>query len=503
MNIDSLEGLSYPKDLPAINSALESRNKLWKFFAKVLVPGSYAFNTTDMDLMRIMIIDWSATNRTIKELLKQASDVFALDDDDLDKAIRGFGIDFVNQETLDSRTQRSLFLLALSDLYKIKGTPESITKALQFVGIPNTIIREHWIERDPYNFRDLRIRAVALQQYAQNFNSQTDLYEWVLPQDRFTDYFMSYDEFQNKLWEIGEPHWWYTKQEIIDIEYDSTVLIKLPSITPYFGIEYYIDVEKYNTLMGMLEKIMSDQVNTLFEGNWDLVPKEIGIDGFNQDLSKDRSGTLTEAQPPLSLVETYLAFSYCQIRHDEYVQYKELYDFLDSKGIDLSTQTYAYPWAYQELIYWAWINKDEQVGEFLTIDRILKLYPAYRTNYYCSTNELITWWVNREEGNTAETVPSVFFSTDYNFRYLSTPVNTTKDQIYKYNGHRNLNFKEPPLESDLIFQDAERLSNSDYILREPETDEYLKSYNPSNADETTQITYLETRDNLIMEYMIT
>ena len=457
--------LMYPKDLQLIEESLRSRDKIWNFFSKVMVPGSYAYNTVDMDLYRKMIIDWSSASKTFQNMFLRASDAFSLDDDDVDKAIRGFGVDFLNKSTQSDIIQRQLFLLTLCDLYKIKGSPQSITKSLTFAGISKSILREYWIERDPAHYRTLQVRGKAIDKYKQDFNSDTNSYDYVNDPTRFGDMVMSWDAFQNRLWDISEPHWWYTSDEILDIDYDIDTKLKLPSLTPYFGIEFISNMKDFNVKMGILEKILSDQTNAFISGNKDIIPTDMSI-SVDENIDRTRRDLWITGYPKsLTLIECFLGFTYCQIRYDEYIQYNHLSDYLSNHGV-LVPDIYSYPYSFQELVYWIYTHKTQSVNTVLTVDSMARNYIPGKTNYYCSTNALAKWWIERplDDGETVahtfDNIPDIFFSHDYQFRYLIHQQNTLKDQILMYNGLRQLDYKTSPFEYYETISDANTLRES-------------------------------------------
>lgn len=488
LNLNPVYNFSFPKDINIIIDALSARQKVWNFFAQTIVPGSYSFNTPDMNLFRIMTLEWSASLRTLEDSMIHTTDAFSLEDQDVDKAIRGFGIDFVNQASLDNLSQRQVFLLALADLYKIKGSPESITKSLSYAGINNCIVREYWIEMDPLIYKTLRIRGVAAgkgQQILDDNPESSTYHQYLFVGDQYNyqDIFLTWNNFSNRLIEIGDPHWFYTQDEILNYQFDLNTTLKLPSLTPYFGIDYYPNIENYSVFFSLLENVLSNQLNAIISGNRSLVPSEIGVSGYNEDLT-EQDLWITGYSQPISLVECFLAFLYTQIRYDEYLQYTELYNFLSSHGV-IVTEIYTYPWAYQELIYWGWQHRSEYIIDgVITLDSILKIYKKKETNYYCSTNELIRWWIQKDPVNNYwnssldNNIPAIFFDTAYDFKFNITPQDTTKDEILYYTGKRNLDFKQPNFEYFQAIDDASRLLSAPTARLE--FDNSIQSWHASN-----------------------
>lgn len=499
---DPINSLSLPKEFTTANTALESRDKIRKFFGHVIIPGSFAYNTNDIDRFRQFLVDWSSTARTFKDLMLHASDAFSLDDDDIDKAIRGFGIDFVNKKTFPNLMGRQIFLLALTDLYKIKGSPDSIINSLQLAGLSDCIIKEYWIERLPESYRNLQIRGIAANKWKQVLVDNS--YQWDQKQTLFDDTYLTWGNFDQRMVEINDPHWWYTKEEIVNIDWDNDTWLKLPSMTPYFGIEYCPDLQRYNVLISMIEKILSSQFNEYLQGRQNLIPKDIGIDGYNENLSK-RDVWIDGYNEPLTLLETFLGWVYSQIRFDEYTQYMNFKDFLRSKNVPLENEKYRYPWAYQELIYSIYkrIQNDELIDNVIPLSAIVKMFPRNSDNYYCATNELISWWIRRPLDSdeyiphTPNNIPPIFFDAEYPFLYQLTPTNTDSDRILFYNGFRNIDFNDPNFEYEEVIQDYYELVNRK--TARVEYDNTPKSYHASNRENE----YLYNEYEAIYEYLNT
>ena len=95
--LDKFRQLSFDKDGDTIQMAMNAREKLTSYFSTVLYPGSYAYSTLDNVAIRKLILDWSSTIKTIQDQNRRVTDAYSLNDEDTDKAIRGFGIDFINQ----------------------------------------------------------------------------------------------------------------------------------------------------------------------------------------------------------------------------------------------------------------------------------------------------------------------------------------------------------------------------------------------------------------------
>lgn len=480
LKLNTINNFSLVKDRNIISTALQARQKTRKFFIRTMIPGSYAFNTKDMDLFREWIVDWASAIKTQKDLMRQCTDAFALDDEDVDKAIKGFGIDWVNKKSQPQlmTAARARFLYAICELYKIKGSPQSIIKALGYLGIANAIVKEHWVEKVPFINNQLEIRAVATSKYLQKFNPDTNSYNLTY-KGSADDVIIPWDSFLDKMQEIADPHWWYKHDEIVDIDNDPDTWLKLQSLTPYFGIVSYNDLNKYNLTISFLEKILDDQFNQFLHGDKDYIPQEIGLDGFNQETTQ-RKIQIDGYSKPLTLIEAYLAYSYCQIRYDEFMAFTKLKDFMLQHQVNID-MTYKYPYGYLNLIYELWLQRNDYVNDTpVTIDMILKQYPGDLSHYYLSNNELKKWWESVRPSTTPSApVPEIFYSNNYQFRFIRNTTDTTYDKILHYNGNRDLDYRKSTFQYDEALGDFARDANQT-LHRGTEYDD-LKSYYPSNA----------------------
>lgn len=489
LKLNGIDNFSLTKDSNIITTALQARYKTRKFFIKTMIPGSYAFNTKDMDMYREMIIDWAAAIKTQKDLMRQCVNAYALDDDDIDKAIKGFGIDWCNKKSTPKLMSydRARFLYAICELYKIKGSPISITRALQYMGIPNAVIREHWTEKVPYIDNQIQIRAVAASKHIQQLNFSEQKYESVY-KGSADDVIIPWDTFLNKLQEIADPHWWYKHDEIVDLDNDPNTWLKLPSLMPYFGIISYNDLNKYNLTVSFLEKILDDQFNQFLHGDKEYIPQEIGLDGFNQELNQ-RKIQIDGFSDPLTLLEAYLAFTYCQIRYDEYVAFKRLRDFILEHQVHPSKSMpmeYNYPYGYLNLIYELYQHRNDFVNDTpVTIDMILKQYPGDLSHYYLSNNEFFKWWDENHASEDFEQNARPFYSYDYQFRIIKSKnreeciTDTKYDKILRYNGTRELDYRKSDFQYDEALGDFARDANQK-LNRGTQYDDF-KSYYPSNS----------------------
>ena len=88
--------LKYPEDNSIIQTAINAREDLAIYFDKVFYPGSYAFSSEDNYMFKTLLLDWASTIKTIQDSCQRITDAYSLTSEDTDKAIKGFGIDFIN-----------------------------------------------------------------------------------------------------------------------------------------------------------------------------------------------------------------------------------------------------------------------------------------------------------------------------------------------------------------------------------------------------------------------
>ena len=195
-----------------------------------------AFNSDDYNRLRRMIIDWYSSLKTFQDLSKGSSDAFSLPEDLLDLSCRGFGFDY--SAGIRKRIDKALFLYDLCNLYKLKGTPQSIKSALEYFGLKDITMFEWWLKYSKEK-NDLFLES--------KYIDLGDINPLYVP-----NYSTSY------LNTNFDPHWWYTKDQIIQ-KLDSNKHITLPSITPYFSLSAGIEITTLTALISLVGRIIADQ----------------------------------------------------------------------------------------------------------------------------------------------------------------------------------------------------------------------------------------------------
>jgi hypothetical protein len=201
-----------------------------------------AFDTLDYDRIRKFLIDWYSAFKAIGTASVKATDPHSLTNPDLDELFRSFGYEHsVQLKNFDDNPLpgKVSFFLDLVNLYKRKGTPQSIVDVLQYYGITSLDIYEFFLKFDDINRLYFEGKWVA--------GTTSDAYDL------------------NFLWPelaSGDPHWLLTEDQIRNLHATNT--INLPSKTPYFGILPTADVD--GPEVAILARLVQDQYQTYAAG---------------------------------------------------------------------------------------------------------------------------------------------------------------------------------------------------------------------------------------------
>lgn len=436
---NDLPGLTYPQHKDEILQAISSRLDLSKYFNGAGFPGSYAFNTADCFMFKTIMLDWASTIKVFQDSTSQCTNVYRLSSTDVDKAIRGFGIDFINERTVSSLNRRQTFLLNMCDLYKIKGSPQSIIKALNIIGLEDIYITEAWVYPTRDGDQNVEIKWIPVKQ-PQEFDPETNSY--TDPNVGMDVEYWSWGRFTSKIDSILECHWFYKKFEIIDLNWhDPNTYFHLPSLTPYFNIKIKFDNMDQTSLLKVVNGIINKQAKDYLSGGH--IPEDVSIEGYNYNCN---------------FISTWLGFIYSIVTYADFLRYNELKKFtkkygftgLDYDGIQNSNK-------YLQLIYrvYTYINSKSDV--------IKKIYSNTLENYftvtsvpigYCSYEEVKYWWLTtphtqQDTDNGLDAVreiitPSnckitvdgnhleVYWNDKYNYGYYDIEVKIIKDGYIKW-----------------------------------------------------------------------
>ena len=221
-----------------LNSLAKSeRAKVEAYFSNIIDQNS--FNTNDYNKLRKLFIDLIATHRTMISQSVNSTEPHSLTNTNLDELFRSFGYPHSSQlrgfdeNPLEQKVQ---FFLDLVNLYKVKGTPQSLLEVLQYYGV---------VELDIYEFllklsspTDLIFNGKAIAGTSVNPNILQ------IPYNNLTD---------------TDPHWLYTKEQILEL--NDVNKINLPSQSPYLGIQPIIDLDGVE--FSIIIRNVQDQYNAL------------------------------------------------------------------------------------------------------------------------------------------------------------------------------------------------------------------------------------------------
>ena len=202
-------------DLTDVTKALAQSSQATadKYFTNVI--DQIPFNTNDYIRLRSFLRDLYATHKTITSLGSKITDPHSLSNEHLDELFRSFGYNYstqlkdIDNNPLDSKVR---FFLDLVNLYKIKGTPQSVLEVLQYYGVTELDIFEFWLQVDAGGslvFRGDPVTGTTVNASQINF-----------PYDFLTN---------------NDPHWFQTQSQILQLNQINKM--NLPSKSPYIGVQ--------------------------------------------------------------------------------------------------------------------------------------------------------------------------------------------------------------------------------------------------------------------------
>jgi len=199
--------------------AKDAKTKLENLFTGVI--DQVSFGTTDWNRFRKFLVDLYASHRTLTTYSTQITDPHSLTNSDLDELFRSFG--YPHSASLHGSDENPLeqkiqFFLDLVNLYKVKGTPQSLVDVLQYYGVTELDIYEFFLKLKDQNSLFFEGKAVAGTTIDPNIIN--------FPYSNLTS---------------GDPHWLYTEQQILQL--NRNLNINLPSKSPYIGIQPIVDLE--------------------------------------------------------------------------------------------------------------------------------------------------------------------------------------------------------------------------------------------------------------------
>jgi len=258
------------------------RTKVIQFFENTL--DQIAFSSDDYKRIRKFLIDWYASHRTISTTQKGVSDPFSLPESHLDELIKSFG--YTKYLELLPFLTKVNFFLDLVNLYKIKGTPQSLIQALNYYGLTDLEIAEYWLKRNP---------SGILKFYAKRV-SDLEIGEPIIPWSTVDFDAMTQDD----------PHWLLKPRLIAEAAVNASK-IALPSKSPYFGVRPRYGIVPIEIPLSIIARLIDDQYK-----EWLATGTIINKDIMLSDLSF-----------VVSLLELWLACTYT---------FQRLYNATGTKG---------------------------------------------------------------------------------------------------------------------------------------------------------------------------
>jgi len=218
--------LKYLKGDPVSDATLDPKFKViadsergisTNYFEKIL--DQIAHSSEDYQRLRKFMVDWYSSHRSLATVGKQVNDVFSLPDDHVDELIRSYGFNYPS-DVLQYFTNKRNFFLDLVNLYKIKGTPESIIKVLTYYGFGEIDIGEYWLKKDDFGelvFEGQKVTGTG----SLILNKWTD----PIPYDTMT---------------LKDPHWFMKKSQAEELIRRGK--FGLPTKSPYFSLRPKYDM---------------------------------------------------------------------------------------------------------------------------------------------------------------------------------------------------------------------------------------------------------------------
>jgi len=251
---DFWEILKYIQGLPAdITEAIGAIAKSEQASADNLlgaIVDQIAYNSQDYQRLRGWIRDWYASHRTIGTFQMGVSDPYSLPNDQTDDLFQSFGYNLSAsiRNPVDNETPliKTNFFLDLVNLYKIKGSPQTIVDVLQYYGLT---------ELDVYEF-DLQFEDRPLK------DANDLIFKGLITAGTTDPSVRSPLYLPYQLLTAEDPHWLLRESQIRTL-YDLNN-INFPSRSPYFAIKPIFDDRSLGVSVASLVRACVMYFNKLF-----------------------------------------------------------------------------------------------------------------------------------------------------------------------------------------------------------------------------------------------
>lgn len=202
-----------------------------------------SFSTADYYGLRNFIRDLYASHRTLTTYQTSISDVYKMPNDQLDELFRSFGYPYSTSlrypTTNESPINKINFFLDLVNLYKRKGTPQSLLDVLKYYGLTRVDLFELGLQFDDRQYgnpNDIRFKT--------NKIAGTSVDNSVL--------YFNFDFITE-----NDPHWLQTEDQVRHLH--TTNKINFPSQSPYFAIKPIYDEKTIDAETGIISRQVQDQ----------------------------------------------------------------------------------------------------------------------------------------------------------------------------------------------------------------------------------------------------
>lgn len=206
------------------------KQKVIDFFETII--DQPAFMTNDHKRLRKLLIDWYSAHRATVTHTRQSLDPHSMASEALNEMIRCFGFPYPHK--IVSSNLKAQFILDIIELYKKKGTPRVLVKALQtYFGLKDIVLSEWWIHHNGIN---------------DTFYAKAHP---IIPRSFRTDPRLS-QELSYGTFIRNKPLWQLTEDKLREL-YDECV-ITLPSITTYISMNGTLNVLDINIALTILNR---------------------------------------------------------------------------------------------------------------------------------------------------------------------------------------------------------------------------------------------------------
>lgn len=206
------------------------KQKIVEFFETII--DQPAFMTNDHKRLRKLLIDWYSAHRATVTHTRESLNPHSMASEALNEMIRCFGFPYPHK--IVSSNLKAQFILDIIELYKKKGTPSVLVKALQtYFGLNSVVLSEWWIHHNGAN---------------DSFYAKAHP---VIPRAYRTDSRLT-QELTYEVFIRNKPLWQLTETKLREL-YNECV-ITLPSITTYISMNGTLNILEINVALSILNR---------------------------------------------------------------------------------------------------------------------------------------------------------------------------------------------------------------------------------------------------------